>query len=184
VVRHDWRRVVTAAAASLSDLLGTRAIRIGAEAADWRAAVRRAGEALTASGATTPAYTDEMIATVVELGPYIVIAPGIALAHSRPSPSVLHAGMSLVTLATPVAFGHRQNDPVSLVVGLAAPDEEGHVRALSTLAEFLSDESRRAALLSAGTPEEVVAMVRAFERDQTAGSREAVLHAGESEERG
>ena len=27
-----------------------------------------------------------------------------------------------------------------MVVGLAAPDEEGHVTALSTLAEFLSDE--------------------------------------------
>lgn len=171
-------------ARSLSNLLGPEAIRIGAEAADWQAAVRWAGEALTASGATAPAYTDEMIAAVVELGPYIVIAPGIALAHSRPSPSVLHAGMSLVTLATPVAFGHRRNDPVSLVVGLAAPDEEGHVAALATLAEFLSDESRRDALLRAKRPEEIFEMVRAFERDQDAGSGEGDQHAMESEEGG
>jgi PTS system ascorbate-specific IIA component len=70
----------------LTQLLPVDAIRIGETAADWRAAVRLAGDALVASGATTPAYTDEMVATVEQLGPYIVIAPGIALAHSRPSP--------------------------------------------------------------------------------------------------
>jgi PTS system ascorbate-specific IIA component len=175
---------VSATAPSLSDLLRPGAIRIGADAADWRAAVRRAGESLTASGATTPAYTDEMIATVEELGPYIVIAPGIALAHSRPSPAVLQAGISLVTLARPVEFGHRQNDPVSLVVGLAAPDEEGHVQALSTLAEFLSDDSRRDALQGAETPDQVVDMVRGFERQQDPGLTQGVGQAQESEARG
>jgi PTS system ascorbate-specific IIA component len=124
-----------------------------------------------------------MIATVEELGPYIVIAPGIALAHSRPSPAVLHAGMSLVTLARPVEFGHRQNDPVTLVVGLAAPDEEGHVQALSTLAEFLSEDSRRNVLLSAKTPEEIRDLVRAFEGAQVAASTDGVEQSGESEGR-
>ena len=38
-------------------------------------------DALVASGATTPAYTDEMVATVEQLGPCIVIAPGIAPSH-------------------------------------------------------------------------------------------------------
>jgi PTS system ascorbate-specific IIA component len=150
----------------LTQLLGTDAIRLGATAADWRAAVRLAGDALAASGATTPAYTDEMVATVERLGPYIVIAPGIALAHSRPSPAVLRAGISLVTLAEPVPFGHRDNDPVHLVIGLAAVDEEGHITALSTLAEFLADETRRTRLRAAATAAEVVEQVRAFEESQ------------------
>jgi PTS system ascorbate-specific IIA component len=57
--------------------------------------------------------------------------------------------MSLVILAAPVAFGHRQNDPVQLVIGLAAPDDEGHITALATLAEFLADEERRTTLMGA-----------------------------------
>jgi PTS system ascorbate-specific IIA component len=109
-----------------------------------------------------------MVATVEQLGPYIVIAPGIALAHSRPSPAVLRAGLSLVTHLEPVPFGHRENDPVRLVVGLAALDEEGHVTALSTLAEFLSDEGRREALITAADAEAVARMVRAFELDHAA----------------
>lgn len=153
-------------APALSDMLAPESIAIGATAADWRAAVRRAGDALDASGATDPAYTDEMIATVEQLGPYIVIAPGIALAHSRPSPAVHRAAMSLVTLAEPVDFGHPQNDPVRLVVGLAAPDEEGHMTALSTLADFLSDEARRQAMMTAPDAGAVLRMIRSFERAQ------------------
>lgn len=149
--------------AALSRLLPQSAIRIGAAAADWRAAVRVSGEALVAGGATEPAYTDEMIRTVEQLGPYIVIAPGIALAHSRPSPAVRQAGMSLVTLATPVPFGHKTNDPVRLVVGLAAPDDEGHVVALATLAEFLSDEDRRERLIEAGSAGEVRDLIGSYE---------------------
>jgi len=147
----------------LGRMLPDTAITIAARANDWRHAVRAAGAALVASGATTDAYTDEMIATVEALGPYIVIAPGIALAHSRPSPAVLRAGMSLVTLSQPVAFGHRANDPVSLVIGLAAPDHEGHVVALATLAEFLVDEDRRAALLGAASPGSIRALITAYE---------------------
>lgn len=147
----------------LSVLLSERAIRIGATVPDWRAAVRASGEALVASGATDDGYTDEMIRTVEELGPYIVIAPGIALAHARPSPSVRHAGMSLVTLAQPVPFGHRLNDPVRLVVGLAAPDADGHVAALATLADFLSDDARREQLLAARDASTVHALVADYE---------------------
>jgi PTS system ascorbate-specific IIA component len=148
----------------LSELLPIEAIRIGASATDWRGAVRLAGDALVASHATDAPYTDEMIKAVEELGPYIVIAPGIALAHSRPSPAVRRAGVSLVTLVRPVAFGHRVNDPVRLVVGLAAPDEEGHVTALATLADFLSDEHRREGLIGAADPTDIRRMIVAFEQ--------------------
>jgi ascorbate PTS system EIIA or EIIAB component len=154
--------------ATLSTLLGVQGVRIGARAADWREAVRVAGDALVDAGSTDPAYSDEMIATVEELGPYIVIAPGIALAHSRPSPAVHRTGISLVTLAEPVEFGHAQNDPVRLVVGLAAPDHDGHINALATLAEYLADEGRQAALLQAADPAAVMVLIRAYEESASA----------------
>lgn len=153
---------------ALSNLLPGTAISIRAVAADWREAVRRAGEALVRSGAVSDAYTDEMIATVEELGPYIVIAPGIALAHSRPSPAVKRTGLSFVTLAAPVEFGNEANDPVVLVIGLAAPDETGHVEALAELAELLVDDERREALLAADDAGTVGSIVAAFERERAA----------------
>jgi PTS system ascorbate-specific IIA component len=130
---------------------------------DWRAAVAAAGEALAASGATTAAYTAEMIASIEQMGPYIVLAPGIALPHARPSASVRRAGVSVVTLAHPVPFGHPENDPVRLVVALAAPDSGAHTRALAALAELLADPVRRDALLRARSAEEIAAAVQAYE---------------------
>lgn len=170
-------------APSLSALLVPEAIRIGAVARDWRAAVRIAGDALVASGATEPAYTDQMIATVEQLGPYIVIAPGIALAHARPSPAVRRVGMSLATLAGPVEFGNRQNDPVRLVVGLAALDEESHVEALSTLADFLSDEGRRAALIGVRDTAAVRRLVTKFERERADIAGRELAHGKEPVDR-
>lgn len=149
---------------ALSELLPPEAIRLGVQVADWREAIGACGEALVAAGITTPAYTAEMISTVEQLGPYIVVAPGIALAHARPSPAVLRPGLAWVTLAQPVPFGHRDNDPVVLVVGLAAPDASSHVRALATLAGLLEDPGRRQALLAAPSAEAVREIITAYER--------------------
>jgi len=126
-----------------------------ADAADWRAAIRLAGDGLVAGGAATETYTDEMIAAVEQHGPYIVIAPGIALAHSRPSPAVLTGGLSWVSLATPVEFGNAANDPVSLVIGLAAVDHDAHLQVMRALAGVLSNSSAMERLHAATTPDDV-----------------------------
>jgi PTS system ascorbate-specific IIA component len=126
-----------------------------ADAADWRAAIRLAGDGLVAGGATTDAYTDEMIDAVEKHGPYIVIAPGIALAHSRPSPAVLTGGLSWVGLSAPVEFGNKANDPVTLVIGLAAKDHDAHLQVMRALAGVLSDGAAMKQLHTAATPDEV-----------------------------
>lgn len=158
------------------DLVGhlpERAIRARAHADDWRAAIRLAGDGLTASGATTAEYTDEMIAAVEKFGPYIVIAPGIALAHSRTSPAVLRTGLSWVGLDEPVAFGHEVNDPVSLVIGLAATDHDGHLEVMAELAGVLSDDDKVAALVAATTPDDVRALLGASSENGGDAGKEA-----------
>ncbi|AZS74612.1 hypothetical protein DDE74_29990 [Streptomyces lydicus] len=62
--------------AALSDLLPVAAVRLDVRAADWREAIRAAGGLLTETGATTDAYTAEMIRNVEENGPYIVCRRG------------------------------------------------------------------------------------------------------------
>jgi PTS system ascorbate-specific IIA component len=137
---------------SLNEMLGQGAVALDVACADWREAVREAGRLLVASGVATDDYTDQMIDTVERLGPYIVIAPGLALAHSRPSEAVLRTGMSWLRPAEPVEFGHRTNDPVTLVVGLAATDHEQHQTALVELATLFSDEQRRRQLTKLPDP--------------------------------
>lgn len=129
-------------------------VQLGAHAADWRAAVNLAGAALARTGAAEPAYADEMIRMIDEHGPYVVIAPGLALAHARPGPEVLADGLSVVTLATPVSFGHPYNDPVRVVLGLAAGFAT-HLSVVAALANVFNDSDAVERLAEAATPDEV-----------------------------
>jgi len=135
--------------------LADEAIVLGAVADNWREAVRAAGAALADSGAALPAYADEMIRMIEEHGPYVVIAPGLALAHARPGPEVLHNGLAVVTLQTPVNFGHPHNDPVSVVLGLAVADAEAHLASVADLANVFNDDDAIPALAAATTADEV-----------------------------
>lgn len=137
------------------DVLPTSAIRFQAEAADWREAIKISGDLLVESGATTDEYTEAMVKTVEDLGPYMVIAPGFALAHSRPSEAVKHTGLSWVTLSEPVEFGSEVNDPVDLVVGLAALDHDSHIQVMSKLAGVLANADVLARLRASTDPEEI-----------------------------
>lgn len=135
--------------------LPNSAIDLGASASDWRDAVRLAGAALVRSGATEESYTERMVQVIDEFGAYIVIAPGLALAHARPGADVTREGLSVVTLAEPVAFGHPHNDPVSVVLGLAVATAETHVTSVAELANVFNDASAIPAIASATTPDDV-----------------------------
>lgn len=132
---------------------------------DREAVIRRSGELLAASGRVEREYTEEMLAALAEHGPYIVVAPGIALAHSRPSAAVRDVAFCMLTLEPPVDFGHSDNDPVRLVVGMAAPDADSHVEALREAAEILADDRLREMLIAASSPEEMLKVVNDAVRD-------------------
>lgn len=140
--------------------LPVSAIVIGAHAADWRAAVTLAGDALAASGVARPEYSREMIRMIEEHGPYVVIAPGLALAHARPGPEVLGDGLSVVTLAEPVSFGHPYNDPVSVILGLAILTADRHLAAVAAVANIFNDSTAIADLAAATTAAEVQQIMR------------------------
>jgi ascorbate PTS system EIIA or EIIAB component len=133
------------------------AVVLGAQVADWRAAVREAGRALTRSGATRSEYADRMIAVIEEFGAYIVIAPGLALAHARPGPDVRHEGLAVVTLATAVPFGHPHNDPVRVVVAVSNAEE--HVASVAKLANAFNDSGIVGRIAHAKTADEVRALL-------------------------
>jgi PTS system ascorbate-specific IIA component len=140
--------------------LTEEAIELGATANDWRAAVHLVGDVLARSGATTAEYGDEMVRMIEEHGPYVVIAPGLALAHARPGPSVLADGFAIVTLATPVNFGHQHNDPVKVVVGLAIKTADTHLAAVAQLANVFNDSSAIDELAVATTTAEIQRIMR------------------------
>jgi PTS system ascorbate-specific IIA component len=171
-------RGTTVIMTTLTTLLSPTAVRLGVHSPDWRAAIRAAGQALVDDGVSTADYTTQMIVNVEENGPYIVIAPGLAFAHARPSPAVLRTGMSWMRLHEPVRFGHDTNDPVSLVVALAATDSSAHSEAMAALARSLSDPATATALERARSASEVLALLDgdAAPADRAAPAVETASH--------
>ena len=132
---------------------------LGATPTDWREAVGLAGAALAAAGAARPGYAGEMVRMIDEHGPYIVVAPGLALAHARPGPEVVADGLAVVTLANPVEFGHPYNDPVRVVLGVAAASNESHLQAVAELANIFNDSDAVDRLARSASADEVRAIL-------------------------
>ncbi len=113
------------------------AVQVGVEVEDWKGAVRAACQPLVEAGAVRPGYSESCIALAEAHGPYMVLAPGIALAHARPEDGVQRLCLALAMAEPPVIFHHPENDPVDLVFAFGSPDSEQHVGLLAALARAL-----------------------------------------------
>lgn len=137
-----------------------KAMRLRSTATSWEDVTRQAGDLLVQQGIAQPHYTDAMIALIRRHGPYMVIAPGIALLHALPREGALRLGMALVTLRRPVPFGHTSNDPVDIVFAFACIDPHGHLRALAQMVGLLDDPTAIHALRHAREAHEVRALLQ------------------------
>ena len=143
----------------LTEYLTPDRIRVHVAVDDWEEAVRTAGSLLLEAGTCEPRYIDAMINAVHEMGPYMVLAPGLALAHARPEDGVTDVGMSLITLDPPVDFGAEGKDPISLVIAFGAVDKEKHMDMLQALALFLDDPVRRQRLAEAASVDNILSLI-------------------------
>lgn len=144
----------------LEDILTEALIGLNFSANNREEAMRRSGELLVENGFATPNYIEGMLKNVEENGTYIVIAPGIAMPHARPEEGALEAGISLVTLKDPVVFGHPKNDPVKIVMGLCATDQQTHLEAMVALVEILSLEGMVEQFLAAEQAQEILTIIK------------------------
>ncbi len=143
----------------MKKLLTRDRVRVGVNADTWQDAVRAAGRVLVDTGGAEEQYIEGMIRTTEELGPYIVIAPGLAIPHSRPEDGALEPCMAIVSLSNPIPFGNEDNDPVKILIAFAATDHEQHVEALGQMADILSEPANLEALKQAQTLDEILSIM-------------------------
>ena len=124
----------------LQDLLSEDNVSFHYPAETWEDVIRHGGQLMVDGGFTEPTYTEAMIDVVRDMGPYIVLAPGLAMPHARPEMGAKQVGTALVTLEKPIDFGSPENDPVSVAVFLCAPNKEEHIQLLTDIATLFEDE--------------------------------------------
>ena len=144
----------------MRDAVDRRSVALKAEADSWQAAVELCGELLVAAEVVEERYGPAMMRTVEELGPYVAVAPGVAIPHARPEDGVLKMGISLAVLQNPVEFGSEENDPVDLLFGFASPDKDSHVDTIRDLVSFIQNAENLEALRTAETADEALRILK------------------------
>ncbi|WP_028537098.1 PTS sugar transporter subunit IIA [Paludibacterium yongneupense] len=143
----------------IDQLLARDTILLQGHAGTWQQAVRLGVDLLVEAGCVEERYYDSIIAMTGELGPWYLLAPGMAMPHARPEEGVLKNGFALVTLETPVVFGDPDNDPVDILITLAATDARTmNEQSIVEVVTLLDDEARVERLRQVRTRDELLTL--------------------------
>lgn len=142
----------------MREVIGFENIKVKVDVKDWRGAVEVSGNILLENGKIKRKYIDDMISAVVDMGPYMVLAPGFALAHAKPSSDVIENAVSLITLKNPVNFGSK-NDPVKVILCMASTDNTSHINILKAVAERLMMDGMIDRIASCESVQEVYVLI-------------------------
>lgn len=134
-------------------------IQIVDSVSDWKQAIRLSAQPLLAKETITEEYIEAIFNSHQELGPYYVLAPGLAMPHARPEQGVIKNGLSLLHIKQGVSFNAEENDPIYVVIMLCALSGDEHINMITSLAEIFSDDERLSALLKASTMETIQTVI-------------------------
>jgi mannitol operon transcriptional antiterminator len=148
----------------LNDLLTFDVIKLNVECSNWKEAIVEGTGLLEEKGCVETRYAEAIIDNFNQLGPYMVVAPGIVLSHARPENGVKRLSMSLITLRNGVKFGNETNDPAKLIITLAATDSESHLKAISQLMELFMNSSDLHAVMDATNKEQVLEIIKKYSK--------------------
>ncbi|MDF2673121.1 MAG: BglG family transcription antiterminator [Clostridiales bacterium] len=148
----------------LNSLLTWGTIKVNADCDNWIGAIKLGTDLLIENGCVEDRYYDAIINNFKEFGPYMVVAPGIVLSHARPENGVNKLSMSLITLKNPIEFGNKSNDPVKLIITLAASDNETHLKALSQLMDLFMNSEDMTQIFKASNKEDVIDIINKYSK--------------------
>ena len=146
----------------LKTLLTPDVVQVIPQVKDWREAIKIACQPLIDKGCIEPRYVDAIYKSHEQIGPYYVLGPGIAMPHARPEEGVNQLSLALTIIEKGVEFGADENDPVKLLIVLAATDNDSHINGIVKLAELFDNQDDIDTLLQAKSKAEVLAVINHY----------------------
>lgn len=128
---------------------------------DWEDAIRTAAQPLIADMSITNNYIEAMINKVKKFGTYIVVAPKVAMPHSRPEDGVNKNCLALLKINEGVFFGDEtdEEEKVYFIFVLGAVDNESHIETLTQLMDVIDDEDKIEAMVKAESVDEIMELI-------------------------
>lgn len=128
---------------------------------NWEDAIRTAAKPLLEDFSINKSYIDAMINNIKKFGTYIVVAPKVAMPHSRPEDGVNKNCLALLKINNGVFFDENtdEEDKVYLIFILGAVDNSSHINTLTNLMDIIDDEEKIDALVKAKTVDEIINLI-------------------------
>ncbi len=123
---------------------------------NWQDAIKSSSKGLLEGGYIKESYLQAMIDCVVDYGPYIVIAPNVAMPHARPETGSVKPGFSIMICKEPVVFSKEDDLTARLFVTLSCVSSDTHIKMIQALANILVDEAKLERLLHTDSKEAVL----------------------------
>ena len=142
----------------LDSLKENNSVILKKEAETWEEAIKVCMQPLLDKGTIEQEYVDAIIERTKELGPFYILAPGLAMPHERPEKGVNKNSFSFVTLDQPVAFpdGHE----VDILIGLAAVNADVHNgEAIPQIVMLFENEDVFEKIRAAEVPEDIYKII-------------------------
>ncbi len=129
----------------LRQLLPEKHIKVVDSIDNWKDAVNLASKPLQEEDLITPIYVENMIKSVKNNGPYMVLADYFALMHAQAGKGVKKQSMSLLVTKEAIDL---EGKPVKIFLILAAEDNQSHLKSLQEIMEVFMDEQKYQIVLS------------------------------------
>lgn len=106
----------------------------------WEEAINQTVELLVNHSIATNELAKAIIENTKKLGPYYVLMPRVALAHTSPGDYNKKIGLSLLVSKQPIQFSDDKRHEVNLLFTLSAKDGNSHMEILKKFAQLFQDE--------------------------------------------
>lgn len=83
--------------------------------------------------------------------------------HSHSDKGVIRSGVSFLRLTKPVYFPGKEDQPIYLLIAVAARDNTAHLDLMGNVAAMISDDSSLAKVMSCSSVEEIYTMMNKAE---------------------
>lgn len=146
----------------IKEILTEEMIQTEVEATTWREAVKVVGKILVEHNKVEETFIQSMIETVEQLGPYMILLPGVAFFHGAPSSGVHEVCLSLVTFKEDVVFTDFDQQHIQCAFGFGAIDSDSHMQMLMKVAALLQDEEFIELVRNHGSKAEIMEKVQQY----------------------
>ncbi|ENX3946605.1 PTS sugar transporter subunit IIA [Photobacterium damselae] len=146
----------------LKTMLSTSRIQLVDNIENWEQAIDLVCKPVIESGDITSEYQQAIITSTKDIGPYYVLGPQIAMPHARPEEGVINNALSLLVVKNGVSFYSSENDPVKIILLLAANNSNQHIELITKISEFFCSEDDINTVISSSNKDQIISVLSKY----------------------